>query len=303
MNQNLEDVRNELKKVRAKVRSSNGTQSKLRLLEQALATAGAALSQIDEKHARTALRQAHRAGETNRKALYGLLPGYFDSSDRLEQRILGISEGNVNEDGASSQDFNTTSVSQIQNTSASNDTIRNYGDRDIVPKSYEKYLNWHELVYIPSTYGIKEHKLECLNIPSDIEWWKNNGKVYYDNKTKRKAQETYHHHIITRHGEQIASSAALNSLDDIPIYLRALANSQDSERCVQYLQNKNDVIKFDKVTRVCLVLTRTSNGNAKPITAFKIDHGARHKYGKDPYYDEDLYMPHFEYKFFFKQWR
>lgn len=303
MPQNLENVLRTLRNVRAKVSYSGGIQSKLRTLEQTVTTACIALSQIDENHAHAALSQTQRAGEANRHALYGLLPGYFDASDRLEQRILGYSNDNINTDRDNSQIFGTVSESHAQGTSASNETIRSYGNRSIVPRSYEKYLDWRELSYLPSTYGIKKHKLECLDISDDIEWWEKNGKPYYDEEIGRKVHQTYYFHVIKRHGEGIANSAALNSLNDIPKYLKALANSQDSERCVQFLQNKDDVIKFDKVTRVCLVLKRASNGNATPITAFKINRGALHKFGKDPFYGEDLYMPHFEYKFSFKQWR
>jgi hypothetical protein len=303
MPQNLENVLNNLQDVRAKVSHSGGIQPKLRTLEQTVATACIALSQIDGKHARSALSQTQKAGEASRRALYGLLPGYFAANDRLRQRILGNSDDNINTEREDSQIFGAVSDSHSRGMPASNETIRSYGDRSIVPRSYEKYLDWRELSYLPSTYGIKEHKLECLDISDDIEWWKKNGKPYYDEKIGRKVHQTYYFHVIKRHGEGIANSAALNCLDDIPKYLKALANSRDSERCVQFLQNKDDVIKFDKVTRVCLVLKRASNGNATPITAFKINRGALHKFGKDPFYGEDLYMPHFEYKFSFKQWR
>lgn len=298
MPQSLENVLNNLQNVRAKVSYSGGIQSKLRTLEQTVATACIALSQIDGKHAHSALSQTQRAGEANRRALYGLLPGYFANSDQLEQRILGYSNDNINTERDDSQIFGAVSDSHSRGTPASNDTIRSYGDRSIVPRSYEKYMDWREFVYIPSTYGIKLHKLERLDVIDKIEWWNNNGKKYYDKEIKRKIFHTYYHHIIDRHGEEIAESAGLDDLEDIPKYLKALANSQDSERCVQFIQNETDVIKLDKVTRVCLVLKKTSNGKSTPITAFKTNRGKWVKIKK-----KDIYMPYTKFKFHAKQWR
>ena len=298
MPQSLENVLKNLRNVQAKVGYSDGIQSKLRTSEQTVTTASIALSQIDEKHAHAALSQTQRAGEATRRALYGLLPGYFDANDRLKQRILGNSDDNINTERDDSQIFGAVSDSHSRGMPASNDTIRSYGDRSIVPRSYEKYMDWHEFVYIPSTYGVKLHKLERLDIIDKIEWWNNNGKKYYDKEIKRKTFHTYYHHIIDRHGEQIAESAGLDDLEDIPKYLKALANSQDSERCVQFTQNETDVIKLDKVTRVCLVLKKTSNGKSTPITAFKTSRGKWVRIKK-----KDIYMPYTKFKFHAKQWR
>ena len=298
MSQNLENVLSNLQSVRAKVSSSSGIESKLRILEQTVTTACVALSQIDEKHAHTALSQTHRAGETNRRALYGLLPGYFDGSDQLQQRILGLSEDIGGEERGGPQSSSTVSDSHFRGASESNDAIRNYSDRRIVPRSFEKFLDWREFVYIPSTYGVKPHKLECFDISDNIEWWKSRGRAYYQKQSRRQEFESYYRHIITRHGREIAKSASLNNLEDVPKYLKVLANSQDSERCVQFSQNKTDVVKLDKVTRVCLVLRTTSNGEAIPITAFKTGRGKWTKIEK-----KKIYMPYTKYKFHVGQWR
>ena len=115
-----------------------------------------------------------------------------------------------------------------------------------------------ELLDIVVTLNKYPGSPRSISISPDPIWWQQTTRDY------REGTETLWSHIVSDHGNEIQTYAALSSPAQVPGYISDLASSTDGNRVVQFTQG-DKVVKLDIMTSVALIFDPAAG---TPVTCF-----------------------------------